>query len=226
MDQKYNTSFIPKKFLAEDVQGGAPSRYIKQRTLVGPGYFVAILIFALTVGASVFLFIYTRATISSIENDTAELQAMMTEVKPEDIAEFLELERQMTIARELLDNHIAVSELLHKLEEKTLSTVQYGIMDFKGDNIASSVVLGARTRALANVALQVREYENDRQLVSTALTRLEKDTDLGYITFDTRADILRELLLYNVAIREGRHGKSPVTTPARLPQPSVTTTTE
>jgi len=226
MDQKYNTSFIPKKFLAEDVQGGSASKYVKQRTLIGPGYFIAMAIFVLALGASVALFLYTRVVMNSIEENMTILQAQIDEVRSEDISEFLELEKQMNIASTLLENHIAVSELLHKLEQTTLANVWYAAMNFTGGISAPAVVIGGSTRALTNVALQMREFEADRHFVTPSLSRLEREAETGLISFDVRSDILKDLLLYEVAVHDGRHGKSQITQPARTSTPVETTSTQ
>jgi hypothetical protein len=217
MDQKYNTSFIPKKFLSEDVQSGSTSKYIKRRSIVGPGYFIAVLIFIATVGASVALFAYTRILEGSLNEKIVDLKESMEAVKSEDLTEFLELEKQMKNAKYLLENHVAISEVLHKLEMTTLENVQYVAMAYKGASKEefSTIDLSGVTKSLADVALQIREYEQDKHIITPTITNLTRDPGGVLIQFDVRASVLRDLISYNIAVREGRHGKNPVRLQAR-----------
>ena len=220
MDQKFNTAFIPKKFLSEDVASGSTSKYVQRRNVVGPGYFIAILIFIAAVGASVALFAYTRIVEGAVETKINELKAQMSELKAEDLTELVELERQMRYAAQFLDKHIAASEVLHKLEEKTIRDVRYAALEYRRGDASPELSLSGQTRALANVGLQLQEFENERLVTSLALTNLERDPELGLVAFGVKLGIAPELVSYQTAVKEDRHGKAPV--PALPTRPAQT----
>jgi hypothetical protein len=211
MDHKYNTSFIPKKFLTEDVQAGSASKYIKHRNVVGPGYFIAVLLFIASIGASVALFAYTRILEKSSEEKILSIEKQLEEINEEDLVEFYELERKMKSAQIILDNHVAFSEVLHKLEEKTLRDVQYTTLTFQAVDPASPAILSLLgvARTFPDVALQTQEYLQDGQFVSPTLTTLSKTED-ELVSFSVNSEINRDLTSYDIATREGRHAKSPV----------------
>jgi hypothetical protein len=208
MDQKYNTSFIPKKFLSEDVQSGSTSKYIKRRSIVGPGYFISVLLFIATTVSSVGLFIYTRIIDTAVQEKIDSLTTAMQELKAEDLDEFAELDKQMDVAQNLLDNHVAVTELLHSIEKRTLQDVQYVALAFlrQVDPEPAVVDLNGKTRTLAYVASQAREFEAESNLVGSALRTLGQD-DQGMYAFGIHSAIASDLISYAIAVREERHGK-------------------
>jgi hypothetical protein len=162
------------------------------------------------------LFVYTRVIDASVQEKIEFIKIAMQELKAEDLAEFAELDKQMDVAQDLLDNHVAVTEFLHSIEKRTLQDVQYVGLAFlrQADPALAVVDLNGKTRTLAYVASQAREFEAESNFVESSLKTLGQD-DQGMYAFSIHSTIASDLISYAIAVREGRHGKETrITSPA------------
>lgn len=74
MEPKFNTSFIPKKSMQSPSGGTAVKTYVARRTTRGPFFYMAFLLFFISLLASVGLFAYTKLVASNIDDKIAQIE--------------------------------------------------------------------------------------------------------------------------------------------------------
>lgn len=181
MEPKFNTSFIPKKALQEDVVGGNSGRYTHRiHSAYGPGYVLALMIFVLTVMGSLGVFGYTRIKASSLEEMRAKLAKEKDSFQPAIVRRLKELDSRLIVAKELVERHIALSPLFDALEQSTLREVQYTKFLYKGipdtNGWKPDLTIDGHASGYAAVAQQTNAY-NDALFRSIALGSLAQNQD-------------------------------------------------
>jgi hypothetical protein len=117
MDTNFQTSFIPKKPLAEE-------------RVVAPTHtslysFIATLIFFASLAAGAGVYFYQASLAKSLTNSQSELAIARNSFEPTRIAMLEVLDRRITDSKQLLAAHVAVSPIFAALEADTLKSVQF-----------------------------------------------------------------------------------------------------
>jgi hypothetical protein len=153
------SSFIPKDTNA------TPKVLQRKRTFHVFG-FAASTMLIVSLLAAIGVFLYEKYSDKQLEKARAELvkeQSLDLGSKMVEIAVF---DRQLSLARQLLDNHIAPTRIFAELERMTKQSVQFTSFDYTYDPgyLAELDVKGG-TNELTSVAVQKNEF-SDQKLFS------------------------------------------------------------
>lgn len=215
MDSIRDTSFIPKKPLAD-----TPPAY--QKRSVSILTLAAVVVFVITLALSVGVFLYKGLLASGIESKKADLERARGAFDPALIRELERLDKRLTISKQLLDEHIALSLLFDSLERNTSRNVRYNSFDYSGsDGKKLTLMMRGEAKSYASVAFQSDAF------VKTNIIRQPAFSDL---TLDQRGNVVFTLsaLVDSAALRYSNTfapAKSPATTQATTSQPRSGSTT-
>lgn len=203
MDTKFQTSFIPKKALAE-----ATSR--PRSESVSIFLIISVIIFILTLAVAGGLFAYKRVLIGNIEEMNRRLAEAKNSFEPESIEQWNRLNKRIEAAKKLLVAHTVVSPIFELLENSTLATVRFDsfLYDLK-DNGTSYLTLTGRATQYTSVALQSDIFSQDRYIKNPVFSDLNPDQN-GNIVFKFSATVDPALVSYQKnLISAGISGNQP-----------------
>ncbi len=188
MEPKFNTSFIPKKSLQADVSGSkGTSKYTHRRTIYGPGFFLMLLIFTITVVVALGVFGYTKILIRDIEGKIAKMEEQKNSFDLNSVNMLTEFDTKIRSAKKILASHVAVSGLFDLLENITLKKVQYTELVYNGfPNEVPTITVTGVSDGFQNIALQTEQYRKDTSLLNPVVNDLEKKENM---TIDFSVDM-------------------------------------
>lgn len=180
MEAQFQTSFIPKKPLAEDrvVQ----TQPVSILTFVGTIIFIASLIGA---GAVYFMKAGLERSVVSMKS---QLEAASGAFEKDFITELQTTDQRINAARTVLGNHVVVSPVFQTLQQSTLKSVQFTKFSYTtsgtGTNAKVDVSMTGRAQSYTAIALQ-----------SDALTKNKyiKDPVFSDLTLDDQGSVLFSL---------------------------------
>ena len=179
MDNNFQTSFIPKKPLAEERAPVAEHSSIL--TLL------ATLIFFAALAAAAGMYFYKASLEKNITSMTAELAASRNSFEPSLIATLQQLDRRITSANQLLNNHIVVSPIFAALEVNTLKSVQFTKFSYVTTADPSSQItikMSGMARDYASIALQSDQLATNTNIHNSIFSNLSLEEKTGMVGFD------------------------------------------
>lgn len=196
MDKEFQTTFIPKKPLAEE-------RVAKKVTKRPLGIFsmIATLIFVITIliGVGVYLlegFIAKQITISQESLKRAE-----EAFEPALIIELQKLNTRLSVADTLLTQHLAVSPIFRILEDSTLKSVEYNTFGYEFDGTQALVSMTGLARRYQTIAEQSLLFGADRFITEHIFSEFALN-DEGRVAFKLDLTISPELLYFTRSLNE------------------------
>ena len=195
MDPNAQTSFIPKKSLAET--GEAPNRGIGFFTLIT---FIVFLVALIASGA---VYIYRKSAESSSQSLEQSLENREKEFDPQSITQLLRFSSRIESAKSALANHIAVSPVLSLLEKTELPSIRFTSMDFNYSG-PSNITLSMQGQALDynSIAYQSSVFgQTNGKMKDVLFSNLNLD-QTGHVGFTLTADIDPGLVTYAAALNE------------------------
>jgi|GEM_PF-1458851 len=218
MDPKFNSSFIPKKMLQEDVTGkSSSSQYVKHRTVMGPTYFLTLTLFVLAILVSGFLFAWTQVVDRRVEDKIATLEAKNAAYDDTIVQDLLRVDSRLSEATNLLNAHVAFTELLDVLEELTVRTISYDGLSFALDEQTGALELEVTGIAptFRDAAVQADTFRSEQFLQNPTVTRLSRNND-DLAGFAITASIDPRLITYTTALQEQRRAPGAVRVPVSV----------
>jgi len=211
MEPKFNTSFIPKKSLQADVGGPGSTtttspgnKYVKRRTVRGPGYFLTLLIFVLAVVASFSIYGYTVIVERNIDDRIAQINEMQKGFDPSEIERLAREGLRMKNAERLLSSHVTVTELFDLLEAITLKNVRYDNFEYSGAlGSTPGLDLSGSSQNFQSIAVQTEQYRINQSLNNPVVTELKRLTD-GSAVFDVQMTVNPRLVSFPTALQAGK----------------------
>ena len=202
MEEKFNTSFIPKKSLEADVKDTSKDKYAKHGQVHGPGFLVSMLVFVLSIVASLGLFGYLKIVEKSAEEKITKLEEQKNKFNEEQIKVLLRADTRIKSVKNILNNHVAFSELLRHLEKITLKDVQYTNLVYSG-NIGETPIVSVtgKTRSYQDVALQTTEYRNSTNMLTPTVKALERNKETKAVEFEVGAILDPRITLFSSALK-------------------------
>lgn len=180
METKYNTSFIPKKFLGNDVAGSSSGTpYVQRRSVMGPFHYLTVLLFIAALLGCGGVFAYVKLTQRNIDALVEDLQKRSQAVDKSELESFIRLNLRLEAAADALNTHSAADSILTFIEGKTLQTVRYVTFEYSRKDAATppTVTLSGTAPDFKQVALQARQFEQGDTVHNVAVTELEYGTD-------------------------------------------------
>ncbi len=126
MDQKFQTSFIPKKPLFVD------QKTIRQSGGTSVFMLVAIMIFILSLAAAGFTVIYKQVLIKNQENYKISLKRAEDKFDISLINKLKNVNRKIDLGTQLLKNHLSVSEVFNIINMLTSEGIRFTSFQFDG----------------------------------------------------------------------------------------------
>ncbi len=181
MDSNFQTSFIPKKPLAEE-------RVVAQSSSGTSLYsFAVTILFFASLASAGGMYFYEASLQKSITADNASLSAAQNAFEPSLITTLQTLNRRITDSNLLLSNHIAVSPIFAALEANTLKGIQFTKFSYStpGDPSAQVTVnMSGLATNYAEIALQSDQLATNSKVHNSIFSNLALDPTTGMVSFD------------------------------------------
>ncbi len=190
------TSFIPKKPLTNS----------KQPTNRGVSIFtvLAVVILLLTIGFSLFIYIYNKKLTTEADSLKKTLDIAQEKFDPVTLQNLKKLDRQINVAETLLDNHVTLSPILvNVLNANTLKRVQYTqfahTVTGTGTTAKIQVRLAGKAESLPYVALQSKKLAENRYVQNPLFSDIVTAKD-NTVTFNLYFDLSPNLITYSQVV--------------------------
>lgn len=223
MDTNFQTSFIPKKPLAED---RVP---VVARTSLFS--FISTLIFFGALASAAGMYFYESSLTKSIATNSASLSAARNSFEPTLITKLKTLDRRLADANLLLNNHVAVSPIFAALQATTLKSVQFTKFSYitPTDPTAPVVVhMSGKARDYSSIALESDQLATNKNIHNPIFSNLALDDRTGMVSFDlvfsVDADLVRFTSHLDALISQEGTPQSTATTSAPTLPATVDTT--
>jgi hypothetical protein len=215
MENSFQTSFIPKKPIISNTTssgGGSSTTSIS----------MVVSVFILVVMLLAFGGLYVYKNFYLLKNKealSANLFKIRDSFNKDTITELETFDKRTSVAKQILDGHIVLSPLFEKINELTLSSIQYTKFEHKVNNNLFIVMMSGIARDYKSIAIQADIFNADKGQVfkDVIFSNLTKDKN-NYVTFDVEFNVDSSLLSYSNNITN-----SPTETPAPAPAPAPTT---
>jgi len=191
MDTNFQTSFIPKKPLAEE-------RVVAPRgtSLL---MFIATLIFFGALASAGGMYFYTANLKKSISSSNASLAAARNAFEPSLITTLQTLNRRMTNANLLLSKHVAVSPIFEALELNTLKSVQFTKFSYLTPaDLSAPITVKMSGVALdySTIALQSDQLATNKDIHNPIFSNLVLNPQTGTVAFDLTFTVSPDLVKF------------------------------
>jgi hypothetical protein len=220
MDTNFQTSFIPKKPLAEE-RVAAP----KSTSLFS---FIATLVFFGALASAAGMYFYKASLVKSIASSNASLAAARNSFEPALITTLQNLDRRITDAKFLLGSHIAVSPIFQALEINTLKSVQFTKFSYltpADPSAPITVRMSGRARDYGSIALQSDQLAANKNIKNSIFSNLVLDTLTGTVAFDLVFTVSPDLVRFanHIDELEQKTGEAVVPAPTQPVQGTTDT---
>ena len=203
MENSFQTSFIPKKPIL-DSNTSSTSSNTTSITMV-----VSFFIFIVMLLAAGGLFVYKNYyLVKNKEALSSNLLKIRDSFDRETITELEMYDKRTSVAKDVLSGHIVLSPLFEKINELTLSSIQYTKFDHKTTNNTFSVRMSGIAHDYKSIALQADVFNTSKgnMFKDVIFSNLTKDKS-NYVTFDVEFNVDPALLSYanNVTNKETKN---------------------
>lgn len=196
MDNEFQTTFIPKKPLAEErVKSSAAKRPLGIFTML------ATLIFVITLLVFGGFFLYERSLSTQIESSRESLKRAEAAFEPSLIVELQELDTRLRTANTLLSQHISVSPIFKILENNTLKSVQYNDLAYTFEGEKGTLEMTGIARRYQAIAEQSVLFGENR-FISDHIFSDFSLTEEGLVSFSVVLTISPELVYFERSLGE------------------------
>lgn len=196
MEPKFQTSFIPKKSLEESMVTRHPRGRVSLLAVLATIIFMGS--FAVAVG----VYFYEQFLIKAISAKSVDLERARSAIQPALIEELSSLDKQLTLSKNLLDKHLALSTLFRLLETWTLSNIWYDSFSYVDRGSAGiAITLVGHAKSFGALALQSDVFAKIPFMKNAVITNPNLDA-AGNVIFDFTADIDAQLLSYARTLQE------------------------
>lgn len=211
------TSFVPKQPASQT-----------RRPSGGHNLFlvVALFLFVLAVIAAIGTYAYDRYLTHSLEAKAAELAEAQRQVNEDQVEEFVRLRDRLTYGRDLLNNHVALSQVFDVLEAQTLASVRFSSLDLTvADDKTAQIEIDGVARNFNALAAQSNAFAAEKGIRRAIFSGIVVN-DNNTVSFKLTADLDSKLLISKTA--DAPPADVPETpavapTPAQTPPTSTTT---
>lgn len=198
MEPKFKTSFIPKKPISVSAQPGVV------RSSGGFNFFtlLAVVLFLATIVFGAGVYIYKARLNSVIEGQISSLETVHNQFDSQFISQATRLSNRISAANEILDDHIAPSEIFRLFEERTLKTIEFNDFSFN-DGVEGGIEVSATGKgdSFRSIVLQSDEFGKSGVLKDVLFSDLQP-TEGGDVTFSFKAMLDPTFILYRKNVVE------------------------
>ncbi len=219
-------AYIPRSsFVPREVSSAIPAQ-IKKKHTVQIFSFVGTVLLVCAVLSAIGVYFYKGV----LDDELNKVRATLSEISNADdqqkIDEIHLYDKKLSLAQNLLDNHLAPSRIFQELESLTKQTVQFESLEFTYDPgfEAALTVVGA-TKEFSSVFLQKKEFADENPFSDFVVESVKKSETLDIseeseeiipeekVTFEVRGIFKENVLKYR--------GEDTAVTKAPVPSPKV-----
>ncbi|MFA6386421.1 MAG: hypothetical protein WCW04_01465 [Candidatus Paceibacterota bacterium] len=224
MENSFQTSFIPKKPIIPNAtsSGGGSTTSISM--------VVSVFILVVMILAFGGLYVYKNFyLLKNKESLSANLFKIRDSFNKDTITLLETFDKRTSIAKQILEGHVVLSPLFEKINELTLSSIQYTKFEHKVNNNLFIVRMSGIARDYKSIAIQADIFNADKGQVfkNVIFSNLTKDKN-NFVTFDVEFSVDPSLLSYSNNVSNSKPETS-APAPAQIqiptPAPNPTTTT-
>lgn len=219
MENSFQTSFIPKKPIISNTtsSGGGSTTSISM--------IVSIFILVVMLLAFGGLYVYKNFyLLKNKESLSANLFKIRDSFNKDTITELEIFDKRTSIAKQILAGHVVLSPLFEKINELTLSSIQYTKFEHKVTNNLFIVMMSGIARDYKSIAVQADIFNADKgqAFKDVIFSNLTKDKN-NFVTFDVQFSVDPSLLSYSNNITNSSTS-TPVSTPTQTQTQNPTPT--
>ncbi len=196
IEREFQTSFIPKKPLAEE--------RVSREKPVSLLNVLATIIFFASIATGVGVYFYKLSLADSIKRMADDLDRAQAAFEPSLIYELQTLDRRLNASSQILDQHIAITPIMEELSVLTLKSVQFTEFKFESnpDGRGSvSISLRGKAKSYTSIALQSEEFKKQPAFIDPIFSNLSLDTK-GNVLFDLNFDVDPDFISYKTSVSE------------------------
>ncbi len=184
---------------------GSSTRKYRRADLGGAFGFLAYGIFSIMVILVIGVFIYGRILVAQKNADDAALAKAEAQLDPQTVNSFVRLENRLKLGGELLNNHVALSNVLSALSTVIPSTVQLTSVSLTADTqdtafAMQSAGVAASLNALAQFSNDLGAGGKFKNVIVSNIKVNQKDNS---VTFSLNALIDPSLVAFSAAEASG-----------------------
>lgn len=194
MEPKFQTSFIPKKPINSSQNSGIDVMHDTNIFSV-----IAAVVFIVSILVSGGLFFYKKSLISQIAKADSDILATKAAFEPEKIKELMDINNRLLSTKNLLENHIVVSQILVLMEDLVLKKMRFVDFKYANHNTEPTITVSGEIQTYNALAEQQSVFSQNEYLKETTFTNFNL-AENGYIQVNFTAKIVPALLSYKRSI--------------------------
>ncbi len=196
MDPQAQTSFIPKRPLADE-------RPLPRQSSVSVFSLLATILFIASVAGAGMVYFYEKNLTTSVASKKGDLVKAKDAFEDTFLQELQSVDKRITAAQDVLQNHIVVSPLFTALQQLTLRSVQFTkfvyAIDGAGPAANVQVRMSGKAQGYTALALQSDELTKNKYIRDPIFSNLTLD-DQGNVLFDLSFSVDPKFVLYGEAL--------------------------
>ncbi len=198
MDTNFQTSFIPKKPLAEErapASSGGTSLFA----------FLATIVFIVSLAGGAAAYFYKASLRQTIMKQQSALDLARNAFEPSLITQLKQLDRRITDANSILSTHIVVSPIFDALAANTLKSIQFTKFTYTTPTDSKSpiaVQMTGKARDYASIALESDQLATNKNIHNSIFSNLSLDDQTGNVTFNLAFTVDADLVRYTNHLSE------------------------
>lgn len=160
---------------------------------------LAVIVLLLSIALAGGAFVYGKFTTLNIEKKAKALENAKASFNPELISELSRLSRKMSVAEELMNQHVSVSDIFAALEDNTLKSIKFD--DFNYNYAPDKITISLRGKAsgFSSIALQSDLFGKSKVIQKPVFSNLNLD-EKGSVNFLFSAEVNPNAILYKDAV--------------------------
>ena len=194
MQPQFQSSFIPKKPVTDSAKVLGSTR--KSRNIISS---LASLIFVLTIMAAGGLFVYEKFVDRQITDANKAIDDARVAFEADKIQDLINTSTRFTTIKELLDKHLAVSEILILLQELTLKNIKFDDFAFQNKSNERNISMTGEATSYNTVAKQSEVIKASGLVSAVAFSNFTL-SDKGAVRFKFSGTVAPSLISYKQAL--------------------------
>ena len=195
MDQNFQTSFIPKRPLAED--------RVERPTTVSVYLLIATILLIASIVAAGIMFAYKSSLTTQVAQMQDSLQKAGGAFQPDFIQELQTEDKRINAANEVLANHVVVSPIFQALGQGTLKSIQFTKFGYtitgSGPTAQVNVSMSGKSQSYTAIALESSQLGANKYIKNPIFSNLAPDTQ-GDVLFDLSFSVDPQFVSYEQSL--------------------------
>ncbi len=181
--------------------------------------FVSLAVALIAVVMAVGVFLYSKYLTSTLASKQTQLAAAQSQVDEDQVEEFIRLRDRLSNGRDLLNNHVELSQFFDALESLTLQNVRFDSLKLTiAEDRTAQLIMSGTAKNFNALAAQSNLFAGDKRIKRAIFSDISLSDD-KLVSFTLTADVDSKLVV---------EGKDPGITAGPEPEsePEAPVTTE